>query len=120
MKWCWVFLWCACLGAADVPRLYYTKSFPGSVPPYVAVTLDRTGSGVYKEAPDDDRPLSFQLSEPEVAEIFGLVEKLVYHAQSGVALKFFEVSLFEGFLNDRVFWIGEDDVAPASQLQSPF
>lgn len=78
MKWCWVFLWCACLGAADVPRLYYTKSFPGSVPPYVAVTLDRTGSGVYKEAPDDDRPLSFQLSEPEVAEIFGLVEKLGY------------------------------------------
>jgi len=78
MKWCLLLLGCACLQAADTPRLYYSKSFPGSVPAFVAITLDKTGAGEYKEAPDDDRPLRFQLSAQESAEIFGLVEKLGY------------------------------------------
>ena len=78
MRWCLLLLGCVCLEAADVPRLHYSKSFPGSVPAFVAITLDKTGAGEYKEAQDDDRPLRFQLSEPESAEIFGLVEKLGY------------------------------------------
>jgi hypothetical protein len=78
MKWCLLLLGCVCLQAADLPRLYYSKSFPGSVPAFVAITLDKTGAGEYKDAQDDDRPLHFQLSEPESAEIFGLVEKLGY------------------------------------------
>ena len=69
MRWCLLLLGCVCLEAADVPRLYYSKSFPGSVPAFVAITLDKTGAGEYKEAQDDDRPLRFQLSEPESAEI---------------------------------------------------
>ncbi len=76
MKWCLLLLGCVCLEAADMPRLYYSKSFPGSVPAFVAITLDKTGAGDYKEAQDDDRPLRFQLNEAESAEIFGLVEKL--------------------------------------------
>ncbi len=78
MKWCFLFLWSLSLGAADLPRIYYSKSFPGSVPPYVAVTLDRAGAGEYKEAADDDQPIRFQLSEPEATEIFALAEKLGY------------------------------------------
>lgn len=59
-----------------VPRLSYSKTFPGSVPAYVEINLDRSGAGEYKEAPDDDQPLKFRLSQAEVNEIFGLVEKL--------------------------------------------
>ena len=71
-----VSLVCLSLQAADVPRLYYSKSFPGSVPPFISISLDRTGAGEYKEAQDDDHPVRFQLSDPESAEIFALAEKL--------------------------------------------
>ena len=76
MKWCLTLLWCACLCAADGPRLYFSKSFPGSVPPYVAIAVDKSGAGSYKEAENDDNPIRFHLMEPEVAEMFGLAEKL--------------------------------------------
>jgi hypothetical protein len=66
------------LMAADAPRLNYSKSFPGSVPAYVAISLDQTGAAEYKEAPDDDRPLKFSLREAEIAEIFALAQKLDY------------------------------------------
>jgi len=79
MKWCLLLLCCAGVGAAaDAPLLSFTKSFPGSAPAYVAITIDRTGAGSYKEAADDDNPVRFQLSEPEVTEMFGLAEKLGY------------------------------------------
>lgn len=63
--------WCA-----DVPRIAYTKSFPGSVPAYIGIVLDKAGSGEYREAPNEENPLRFKLREAEAAEIFGLVEKL--------------------------------------------
>jgi hypothetical protein len=78
MKWWLLFFAFMSLGAADPPRIYYSKSFPGSMPSYVAVTLDRTGAGEYKEAQDDDQPVHFQLTGPEVDEIFGMAEKLGY------------------------------------------
>jgi hypothetical protein len=62
--------------AADGPRLVYSKSFPGSTPAFVEISLDRNGNAQYKEARDDDQPLKFQLSESDTGEIFGLVEKL--------------------------------------------
>jgi hypothetical protein len=62
--------------AADVPRLSYTKSFPGSVPPWVGITVEKSGAGEYKEAADDDNPIRFQLSGAEAGEIFSLVDKL--------------------------------------------
>ncbi len=64
--------------AGDVPRVLYSKSFPGSTPPFVAITLEKSGAGDYKDAPEDDNPLKFQLTEAETTEIFGLVEKLGY------------------------------------------
>lgn len=70
---------CAVAGTtASVPRVIYSKSFPGSSPAFVAITLDKTGAGDYKDAPDDTNPIKFQLTEGETNEIFGLVEKLGY------------------------------------------
>jgi hypothetical protein len=66
------------LAAAGGPRLEYSKSFPGSVPAFVAITLEKNGDGLYKEAPDDENPLKFKLTEAEANEIFSLAEKLDY------------------------------------------
>jgi hypothetical protein len=69
-----VFSLSACLWA-DGPRLFYSKSFPGSVPAYVGINLERSGAGEYRETPDEE-PLRFQLKQVEVDEIFALGEKL--------------------------------------------
>jgi hypothetical protein len=58
------------------PRLLYTKTFPGSVPAYVSIRVERNGNGEYKDAQDDDRPLKFHLSESDASALFALVEKL--------------------------------------------
>jgi hypothetical protein len=76
MKWLCPILLCPLLLAADTSRIFYSKSFPGSVPAYVAITLDQSGDGEYKEAPDDETPLKFKVKEPEVKEIFDLTDKL--------------------------------------------
>jgi len=97
MRWPLALLWCAPLIAADGPHLYYTKSFPGSSPAYVAISLDRHGAGEYKEAEDDDRPMHFQLSEAEAAQIFGLVAKLGYldhPLESGLKVAFMGAKTF--------------------------
>jgi hypothetical protein len=60
---------------ADGPSLFYSKSFPGSKPAYVQINLSRQGDVEYREAPDDDNPIKFHLTEAETNEIFGLVEK---------------------------------------------
>ena len=55
--------------------MVYTKSFPGSDPEYVSITVERNGMVSYKETPDDD-PDTFQL-EPDFADkIFDLAGKL--------------------------------------------
>jgi hypothetical protein len=58
------------------PRLTYSKSFPGSTPAWVEITIERTGAGLYKEDPKDEDPLKFQLSDADLTQIFGLVDKL--------------------------------------------
>lgn len=61
---------------ADAPRISYTKEFPGSAPPYIGITIERSGEGVYKEAPNDEYPLAFKLRPAEADEIFQLADKL--------------------------------------------
>jgi hypothetical protein len=68
--------WAASAGAADTARITFTKAFPGSVPAYVSITIERSGASTYKEAPDDDDPEMFQLESPATATIFDLAEKL--------------------------------------------
>jgi hypothetical protein len=63
-------------GSDSVPKVIYSKSFPGSVPAYVSVELLKSGQAVYKEAPDDENPVDFKLSPEDTNEIFALVDKL--------------------------------------------
>lgn len=75
MKWTLLLAWAGLALAADGPALFYSKSFPGSKPEYVQINLARNGDVEYREAPDDDNPLRFHLSDSDTGEIFGLVKK---------------------------------------------
>ena len=78
MKWSSILLFASVLFAGDGPRLFYSRSFPGSVPAYFQVTLEQNGDAEYREAPDEDNPLKFHLTEAETHAVFGLAEKLDY------------------------------------------
>jgi hypothetical protein len=60
----------------DGPVLTYMKSFPGSSPAYVEITLGKDGAGIYKEDPKDEDPLHFQLTATEWGQILDLTLKL--------------------------------------------
>jgi len=62
--------------AADTPRLFYSREFPGSNPAYLQVVVDKTGAAEYREAVDDDQPLKFKLTEAETKSVFDLAGKL--------------------------------------------
>lgn len=61
--------------SGDAARIVYTKSFPGSTPAYVWVSVDRSGEVLYKEAPDDD-PEKFQLEAAGRDTMFELAAQL--------------------------------------------
>jgi len=75
-NWVLLLALAAPLAAADGPSLFYSKSFPGSSPAYVQITLASSGDAEYREAPEDDNPLAFQLSPAETSEVFALADKL--------------------------------------------
>lgn len=62
------------LGAS--PRLFYSKYFKGSVPEYVAITVEQDGQLTYQEAKEDDNPIKIQLDHASNQEIWALTEKL--------------------------------------------
>lgn len=64
--------------AGDGPRLFFSRNFPGSVPPYIQVTLEKSGDVEYREAVDDDLPVKFKLDQAGIDAVFGLAEKLDY------------------------------------------
>jgi hypothetical protein len=65
--------------AADAePKVVFTKSFPGSVPAWYSVTVERTGAAEYREDPKDESPIKFHLTEADTAQIFELAGKLDY------------------------------------------
>jgi hypothetical protein len=78
MRWLPALLLAGWLGAAAGPGLFYSRSFPGSVPAYFQIAIEAGGNTEYREGPDDDNPLSFKLSAAETGEVFGLAEKLGY------------------------------------------
>ena len=97
MKWSFILLFTSALAAGDGPRLFYSKSFPGSTPAYVQVTLEKSGDAEYREAPDDDNPLKFQLTPAETSEVFGLADKLDRFKrplESGLKVAFMGTKLF--------------------------
>ncbi len=77
-------LLCALVAAsvcAAAPRLIYKKSFPGSVPDYVEITVDKDGATVYKEAPDDNNPIAIKLLPADSEAMFTLADKLDHFAK---------------------------------------
>ena len=97
MKWPLILLFAGSLVAQDKQRFFYSKSFPGSTPAYVQVTLEKNGEAVYREAPDDDLPLTFKLTDAETTEVFLLVEKLDYFKrpiESGLKVAFMGTKTF--------------------------
>src|SRR5437016_7306906 len=89
--------WAASLFAADPTRLFYSKAFPGSSPAYMQVTVEPDGQVDYREAPDDDFPLKFKLTETETAEVFALAGKLDWFSrpiESGLKVAFMGTKTF--------------------------
>lgn len=66
----------ALAASPETPRLSYSKSFPGSTPAWVEITIEKTGAAQYKEDPKEEDPLKFQLTDAESTEIFSLADKL--------------------------------------------
>jgi hypothetical protein len=91
MKYSLLVLFAGTLFAGDQPRLFYSKAFPGSTPAYVQVMLEPDGQVDYREAPDDELPLKFKLTEAETTEVYGLAEKLDWFkhpVESGLKVAF--------------------------------
>lgn len=76
MKWSLVLLFASVAFAGESTRLFYSRSFPGSVPAYFDITVDSSGDSAYREAVDDELPTKFHLSDAETREVFDLAEKL--------------------------------------------
>ena len=94
---CSAMLFAGALFAADQPRLFYSTSFPGSSPAYVQVILEPDGQVDYREAPDDELPLKFKLTETETAEVYALAEKLDWFqhpVESGLKVAFMGTKTF--------------------------
>lgn len=71
-----ILLVAAALAALAEPRIFYSKSFPGSLPAYVSIDILRDGSTVYQEAVNDENPVKFRLSKEDTEEIYSLAGKL--------------------------------------------
>lgn len=76
MRRLWLPAAALCAWAAETPKIFYSKSFPGSSPAYVAITVDRSGAADYRESPEEEAGMKFQLTPKEVDEVFALAEKL--------------------------------------------
>jgi hypothetical protein len=97
-KWVAVFgaLWIPILAQA-APRLVFTKSFPGSVPAYVEISVEKDGSVIYKEAPDDNNPISIRLPQADADAMFSLADKL-NHFESPL-----EANIKVAFMGKKMF-----------------
>ncbi|MDP9171490.1 MAG: hypothetical protein M3N54_12795 [Acidobacteriota bacterium] len=80
MKLLIVFLTAVAAFGAEPARIRFSKSFPGSTPAYVAISVDQTGAAEYKEDPADENPLKFQMSEADAAAMFAISERMEHFA----------------------------------------
>jgi hypothetical protein len=82
---------------AEGPRIVYTKTFPGSSPAYVQISLERSGDSVYKEDPKDENPLTFKLNDSDTKAIFDLADRLDHFGkplESGLKVAFMGAKTF--------------------------
>ena len=62
--------------AGDPPRLTFSKTFPGSVPPYSVITISPDGSATYNESDDPDNSETLHLELATAKQAFELAERL--------------------------------------------
>ncbi len=62
--------------AADVPRVVFSKSFPGSAPAYFAITIAPDGATTYNESEDPDNEEKIHLDSAMVKQAFELADRL--------------------------------------------
>ena len=62
--------------AQEVPRITFSKSFPGSQPAFFLITVERTGVSSYNESQDPDNAEKLQLETSVTGEIFQMAERL--------------------------------------------
>lgn len=58
------------------PRLKFSKSFPGSLPAWEEIIIDKNGAGQYKDDPKDEDPLTFKITADEAGQMFSLADKM--------------------------------------------
>jgi len=63
-------------GAEDVPRITFSKSFPGSQPAFFLITVERTGAASYNESQDPDNAEKLQIEPGLAGEMFQMAERL--------------------------------------------
>jgi hypothetical protein len=78
MKWSLILIFASVLFAGDGTRLVYSRAFPGSVPAFMQVIVDKAGNTEYREAEDDELPVKFQLAAADTQTVFDLAGKLDY------------------------------------------
>ena len=91
------------LCAADGPSLFYSRSFPGSKPDYIQITVNKNGDAVYQEAVHDELPLKFKLTADEAKAVFDLADKLDHFKHS------LESPLKVAFMGTKTFRYIEGD-----------
>ena len=63
-------------GAQEVPRITFSKSFPGSQPAFFLITVERTGAASYNESQDADNAEKLQIEPRVTSEMFQMAERL--------------------------------------------
>jgi hypothetical protein len=58
-------------------RIFFSRSFPESVPAYFDVAIESSGAGGYRES-EDEEPLEFEVGAAELAEVLEYVKELDY------------------------------------------
>lgn len=62
--------------AQETPRITFNKSFPGSVPAFYTITVERSGAATYNESEDPDNAERLQVEANLVTEMFDLADRM--------------------------------------------
>jgi hypothetical protein len=100
---------------AEGPRIVFTKSFPGSVPPYVEIAVEKDGEAYYNDEPKGENPVKFHVGAADAAAMFDLAAKLSYFSkplESGLKVAFMGRKTFryegDGAPKEATFNYSED------------